>query len=336
MDQTNLLALADFNLVATHGGFGKANRATGRPKATLSRHVAQLEESLGVRLLERVGHAIRLTEEGKALRLRTEGLLGEVAEIARELATGRANPRGRLRVSAPMAFAFAAMGRLAAEFLRLYPEVQLEIVAEDREVDLIEDGYDIAIRVNPRHGVDLVGRCFYRDEFVVVAPPTWRRPDAEAGERAPEPVAAVVGKDAPDLDDWTLRDGDATLTMRRKAVLRLSSPPMIRDAVLAGAGAAVLARNFVEADIAAGRLLCWGRTPDRAVEAWVLHTSRRLISSRVSAFVQFLCDAYADASVGLGGRTPSEARARPEFRPARSTAHPESSRHTGGRRGSAN
>ena len=94
--------LADFNLVAAHGGFGKASRASDRPKATLSRRVRNLEEGLGVRLLERGAHSLRLTQEGKTLFGRTEGLLAEIAEIGAEIGEGRAKPRGRLRVSAPV------------------------------------------------------------------------------------------------------------------------------------------------------------------------------------------------------------------------------------------
>src|SRR5260370_41200795 len=100
----NLLALSDFNLVASLGGFGRASRASGRPKATLSRRVMELEESLGVRLLERGARSLRLTEEGSTLYARTEGLLSEVAEIGAAIAGGLAGPRGRLRVSAPLPF----------------------------------------------------------------------------------------------------------------------------------------------------------------------------------------------------------------------------------------
>ena len=96
MDTT---ALADFNLVAAHGGFGLAARASGRAKTTLSRHVRALEESLGLRLIEREGTAFRLTEEGRLLHARTEGPLAEVAEALRALTDTSGLPRGKLRVS---------------------------------------------------------------------------------------------------------------------------------------------------------------------------------------------------------------------------------------------
>jgi DNA-binding transcriptional LysR family regulator len=160
----DLAALTDFNLVATHGGFGRASRATGRPKTTMSRHVADLETQLGVRLIERTGRAFKLTEDGRALHARTEGLLLEISEVGRAVAEGNSSPRGTLRVSSTVTFGYAWMGRLSAEFVRHYPDIQLEVTLDDRLVDLIEEGYDAVIRVNPRPDSDLVGRCFHRDQ----------------------------------------------------------------------------------------------------------------------------------------------------------------------------
>src|SRR5580692_8115856 len=97
----DLQALTDFNLVAVHRGFGRASRASGRAKATLSRRVAELEQSLGVRLIERGSQNLRLTDEGRALHERTGGPLSEIAEAGEAVALGAATPRGRLRVSAP-------------------------------------------------------------------------------------------------------------------------------------------------------------------------------------------------------------------------------------------
>src|SRR5436190_5031163 len=167
----DLLALADFNLVARHGGFGRAARAAGRPKATLSRRVAELESSLDLRLFERGARALKLTEEGRALFERTGALLTELDETAAAIASGGHSPRGRLRISAPLLFSQTAMGKLAAGFALKYPDVQLEVTTEDRSVDMIEEAYDLVIRVNPAPDESLVGRIFLRDRLVVVASP---------------------------------------------------------------------------------------------------------------------------------------------------------------------
>lgn len=294
----NLEALADFNLVAAHGGFSRASRASGRPKATLSRHVIELEESLGIRLLERAGKSFRITEEGKALHARTVGLLNEVSDVARELVAGQGHPRGRLRVSSPITFGYIAMGRLAADFAQRYPDIQLEVTIEDRMVDLIEESYDLVIRVNPRPNDELVGRCFYRDHLVVVAPPSFIQPTAAISTSTMSVgVPAVVGFDSPELATWTVIDGAIEKSFLRRVALRLPAPHIVREAVLAHAGVAIIAYKLVAADLAADRMVCWGNVPNGSVEIWVLHTSRRLVSSKVTAFVNFLCDAYRGGSL---------------------------------------
>jgi DNA-binding transcriptional LysR family regulator len=281
----DLSALADFNLVAGHGGFGRASRASGRPKATLSRRVMELEESLGVRLFERGARALRLTEEGEALHARTEGPLSEIDEAGAAIGAGLA-PRGRLRVSAPVLFSHIALGRIAAGFSAAFPAVRLEVTAEDRMVDPVEDGYDLVVRINPRADEALVGRCFLKDRILVVAPPGLDRP--APGDRVPAVTLLKASAD----EDWPLDDGSV---LQPEPILRLSSLLMVRDAVCAGAGAARLPRSLVGPDLAAGRLVAWGAT-DRPVALWVLHSSRRLVSRKVAAFVQFLCDAFPDGS----------------------------------------
>jgi DNA-binding transcriptional LysR family regulator len=174
----DLQALADFNLVAAHGGFGRASRASGRAKATLSRRVAELEQSLGVRLIERGSQSLRLTDEGRALHERTSGPLSDIAEAGEAVVLGASTPRGRLRVSAPVLLAHVAFGRIGARFAHAFPDVQLEIVAEDRLVDPVEDGYDLVIRINPSPDERLVGRRFLHDELLVVAHPDQQRPTA--------------------------------------------------------------------------------------------------------------------------------------------------------------
>src|SRR5687767_14990297 len=134
----DLNALADFALVATSGGLGKASRTSGKSKATLSRRIADLEEQLGIRLIERSARGLKLTEAGALLLARAEGPLAEVAEAMAAAKEGVSTPRGRLRVAAPVLFSQLAMGRIGAEFCAAYPDVTIEVIAEDRVVDLVE------------------------------------------------------------------------------------------------------------------------------------------------------------------------------------------------------
>jgi DNA-binding transcriptional LysR family regulator len=282
----DLLALADFNLVARHGGFGRAARAAGRPKATLSRRVAELEASLELRLIERGARAMKLTEEGRALFERTGALLTELDETAAAIASGGDRPRGRLRISAPLLFSQVAMGKLAADFALNYPHVRLEVTTEDRPVDMVEEGYDLVIRVDPDPDDSLVGRVFLRDRLVVVASPGLTRPADDLA------VPVVVRGAGEQTATWEMTAPTGGSRIAADPVLRLSSLMMVRDAVRAGVGAGLLPISLVSHDLAAGTLLHWGDVDGSDIALWALYPSRRLLSPRVSAFLDHLKEAF--------------------------------------------
>lgn len=288
----DLLALADFTLVARHGGFGRAARESGRPKATLSRRVADLESGLNLRLFERGPRVLKLTEEGRALYEKTSVLLAQLDESTTAIASGGDAPRGRLRVSAPLLFSQAAMGRLAARFALQHREVRLEVTTEDRPVDMVEEGYDLVIRVNPDPDERLVGRIFMRDQIVVVASPKLGRPSGAT------PVPAVLrggaGADAAaPAAIWDLTDAKGKpKRLAVQPVLHLSSLFMVRDAVRAQVGAARLPLSLVLNDLADGTLVQWGDVPGPEIALWALYPSRRLLSPRVSAFLDLLKEAF--------------------------------------------
>ena len=287
----DLLALADFNLVARHGGFGRAARATGRPKATLSRRVAELESSLGLRLFERGTRELKLTEEGRAFHERTGALLTDLQETAGAIASGGDTPRGKLRISSPLLFSQIAMGKLAAGFARRYPEVRLEVTTEDRPVDLVEEGYDLVIRVNPDPDESLVGRIFLRDRLVVVA-----SPDLARSVKKNAVVPAVVRGQSDQASAWNVKVRTGRASIAIDPVLRLSSLVMVRDAVRTGVGAARLPVSLVSHDLAAGRLVHWGDVDGPAIALWTLYPSRRLLSTRVSAFLSYLKEAFPNGT----------------------------------------
>jgi len=287
----DLNALEDFQLVAAHGGFGKASRASGRSKATLSRRVSDLEEALGIRLIERGTRSLELTEAGQLLRSRTEGPMHEVSDAVAAARDGLTTPRGRLRIAAPLLFSQVALGRVAAQFLTKFPEVQIEVLAEDRLVDLVDEHFDVAIRINPRKDSALVGRCFARDRLVLAAAPSVQMPKANRDKASRVP--AVVMPTYRDGDVWSVRNGQ--LNIEPQPVLRLSSLLMVRDAIAAGAGAAMLPQSIIGDMLAKGELVTWGNAGDE-VELWVLHTSRRLQSPKVRAFVEFMCTLYPTGS----------------------------------------
>jgi DNA-binding transcriptional LysR family regulator len=294
----DLNALADFNLVATHGGFGRASRLANRPKATLSRRVADLERQLGVRLIERGAHRLELTEAGRLLLAGTEGALLDLADAATTAREGQSTPRGVLRVASPVLFSQLALGQLCAKFLVAYPELRLDVVVEDREADLVAEHFDAAIRVSPRLDSPLVGRCFAKDHLVVVAAPDVPMPMTSTSDPVPVPAVVMAALEQRQKA-WSLDGG--RLTLQPVPVLRLSSFLMIRGAALAGAGAAVLPQSAVWSQLARGELVQWGTLVSKEVELWVQHTSRRLPSPKVRAFVDFMCAQYPTGSLVLHG-----------------------------------
>jgi len=286
VEHMDLLALADFNLVARHGGFGKAAREAGRPKATLSRRVAELEASLDLRLFERGARSLKLTEEGRALFERTGLLLTELEETTAAIASGGHTARGRLRISAPLLFSQTAMGKLAAGFALRYPEVRLEITAEDRAVDMVEEAYDLVIRVNPEPDATLVGRIFLRDRLVVVASPSLPFP-TDGGA-----VPAVTRGSIKQAEVWTVTTPSGQSAMMTAPVLSLSSLLMVRDAVRMGAGVARLPLSLASPDLAAGTLVHWADVEGPEIALWALYPTRRLLNARVSAFLDYLREAF--------------------------------------------
>lgn len=290
----DLNALQDFQLVAVHGGLGRASRASGRSKATLSRRVADLEEGLGVRLFERSERSLELTEAGELLLARIEGPMREVAEAVEAARDGLVTPKGRLRIAAPLLFSQVALGRLSAAFQAIYPDVEIEAVAEDRLANLVEEHFDVAIRINPSKDSMLVGRCFAKDRLVLVAAPSIQMPKQSGDE--PVLVSAIVMPTYREGEVWSVHDGQ--LSIEPQPVLRLSSLLTVRDAAVAGAGAAMLPQSLIGGLLDRGELISWGVAGGK-VELWVLHTSRRLQSPKVRAFVEFLCSQYPNGTFAI-------------------------------------
>lgn len=283
----DLQSLSDFNVVALHGGFSEASRKTGRPKASLSRRVRELEEFLKVALVDRGAKPFRLTDEGVRFHEETRAMLDRIDDIATEFASTAEHPRGSLRVSAPMLFAHRGIGKMAARFARSYPDVQLEIVVDDRFVDAFKDGFDLVIRANPEPNTELAGRCLRRDRAVIVAAPSI--PVPKDGEGFP----AIFLSAARAQRTWHIDTEEGVLVTHPREVLCLSSLPMIWDAVREGLGAAILPASLVRDDIREGRLVRWGERVGRPIEVWALYPEQRRGSPKVVAFLDMLVEEFS-------------------------------------------
>ena len=211
-------------------------------------------------------------------------LLTEIDEAAGDDRPGGASPRGRLRVSAPMLFSQAAMGKLAAGFALEYPEVAARSDDGGPPVDMVEEGYDLVIRVNPDADANLVGRIFLRDRMLVVAPPGLARP-ADGGA-----VAAVV-RGAGESQGWRIRRRTAPHHRGRAGAV-----PVV--AVHGARRRTGRRRRGLPAVVAGGaRPGCrpagqWGEVDAPEIALWALYPSRRLLSARVSAFLEHLRQAF--------------------------------------------
>lgn len=287
MEQFDLEAMAQFVAVARHGGLNAASRETGVPKATISRRIRQLEASLGTLLLERGGRQMQMTEDGRILFDRAAPLLADLIAAGAEVSARDGEVRGSLRVSVPALLARSGMGAFAASFVKKYPRVKLDIDIDDRFVDPVAEGYDLVIRANPAANSDLVGKRFLRTEIVLAALPAIRVPVEQD-----EIVDAVILSASSGQTAWNVLREDEPLRIVPREILRCSSMMLVYDAVLSGAGAALLPAWLIEKDLRDGRLRAWAKVPNRSIEAWVLHAPAHLTTPKVRAFVDTLVEAY--------------------------------------------
>ena len=254
-----------------------------------------------VRLIDRGTRTLRLTDEGVALHQATRGPLHDIVEaelavgssasvpqgrLRVSAASGSSIPAGKLRVSAPIVLSHVALARIGADFARAYPAVELEIVAEDRKADPVEDGFDIVIRVNPSPDERLVGRRILEDEQLLVGAPGARRPDGEE-------IDAVALSAMPADAMWHVETDMGPRSFRPRPRLCFSSFLMVREALLAGAGFGLVPQLMVAGDVAAGRLASLGVAQNRKVEIWALQNSRRLASRKTRLFLDALSAAFA-------------------------------------------
>jgi DNA-binding transcriptional LysR family regulator len=287
MEHLDLDALVHFIAVARQGGVNAAARETGIPKATLSRRVRELETRLGTPLLERGGARLKLTEDGRLLLDRAEPLLADLDALWADMSARSGLVRGHLRVSIPALLPLYGMGRFAARFARTYPAVELEMDVDDRFVDPVSEGYDVVVRANPLAESDLVGRRFLRSQSVLASLPSIPLP-----RHTDERVDAVVLSATRSQSPWTVLGAEGELTVIPREILRCSSMALVYEAVLAGAGVALLPAWPIQKDLAEGRLKAWGTVPNRDLELWVLHPPGHLTSPKIRAFVDLLVDEF--------------------------------------------
>ncbi|OJH40602.1 transcriptional regulator [Cystobacter ferrugineus] len=287
--------MLSFAAVARTLSFADAARELGINASTLSRRIARLERALGTALLRRTTRRVSLTEAGALYLERCTDVLTRVEE-ADALVSGLGGaPRGRLRVALPNLFGQLQVAPLLPEFMHRHPGIELELSFMDRYVDLVHEGFDVAIRIGTLTDSSLVARRLATNRRVLCAAPRYlrgRRPLTKPEDLAHQ--ACLHFSFFADGETWTLRRGEERVAVRVRPVLRSDNAEALRLAAVGGCGIAALATFLVGEDLHAGRLVRlldgWS-VPDAGVFA--VHPPGRLVPSKVRAFVSFLAERFA-------------------------------------------
>lgn len=285
-----------FAQVVEYQGFAAAGRALDIPKSKLSRRVAMLEEHLGVRLLNRSSRSFSLTDIGRAYYERARAVLVE-AEAAEEfIAQNRAEPKGLVRISCPVALLQYQFAALFAEFMVQCPAVELEIDSTNRRVDVVQEGFDIAVRVRfpPLEASDLVMRHLDESpQTMVAAPSLFTAPPSSPADLVGLP--SLDHKRADGRHEWQLTESSGQkASISHKPRLITDDMAMLREAALAGVGMVQLPSFLVWQDIEEGRLQAI--LPDWKPRAGITHAvlpSRRGLLPAVRALLDFLAEGCA-------------------------------------------
>ncbi|MGJ7490921.1 LysR substrate-binding domain-containing protein [Variovorax sp. ZT4R33] len=293
-----LRAFEVFVTVVARGSFTKAADALDTSPANVTRYVNELETHLGTRLLNRSSRRLSLTEGGEALYERARSILEDVAETEALAGTASLQPRGRLRVNAPLSFGVLVLAPLWPRFMARYPEVELDIVLIDRVVDIVDEGYDLAIRISRSGSTSHIARRLSRSRNIVCASPaylaTHGMPMVPADLAQHVCLGYTYGATA---DEWQLVDAaGAPHSVKVRWAMRANNGDTARAAALAGAGVIWQPSFLIGEDLRAGRLvevMPGFRMPDIDIQA--IYASRRHLSAKVRVMVDFLAEAFAGA-----------------------------------------
>ncbi|MFD1697007.1 LysR family transcriptional regulator [Roseibium aestuarii] len=285
-----------FIQVVDSQGFSAAARDMGRSKALVSKYIGELEDELGVRLLNRTTRQVSLTEVGEAYYREASEILQRIDDLQDSIQSSHQAVKGRLKVSAPRSMGDGLLNRAMMEFLVAYPEVVLDLRLEDRFVDLVEEGFDVAIRVTDLEDSSLIARKIAPFRTVVCATPA-----VIEKYGVPSTPADLVGR--PCIIDtnyrfkqnWTFVEGDGKTSVTVRGPVEVNSASAGRDAAFCDLGFLRTPLVFVSDDIHAGRLVA-------VLESYEPHNSgiyavyphRRHLTGKVRAFVDYLVTWFGD------------------------------------------
>lgn len=252
----DLARIRAFVQVFDSGGFSAAARQHGRSKALLSKYVTDLEDYLGVRLMNRTTRKLSLTEAGEAYYREASQLLQQLDDLDATISDQTTAPRGLLRVSAPRNFGETTLAPAIFAFLADHPTVSLDLRLEDRYVDLVEEGIDVALRISTLTDSSLIARKIADMRLLVVGSPALIK--AQGLPKAPEDLRTmpcIVDTNLQTQANWRFSDKGRTVSVHVSGPVRVNSPLAARDAALRGLGFASLPSYLAEAHVEAGTLV---------------------------------------------------------------------------------
>ena len=278
--------------VVEAGGFSAAARKLGRSKALISKYVKELEDELGARLMNRTTRRLSLTELGQAYFRDAGEILQRVDDLQDMVRERHGEPTGLLRVAAPRTFGDSMLGKAIMDFVAANPAIRLDLRLDDRFVDLIDEGFDCAIRVSELSDSSLIARKLADYRFITVA-----RPDVLATHGKPQTpdeltrLPCIIDSNLRNRFNWRFTVAGEKLTVPVSGRVEVNSPSAVRLAVLAGLGFGSVPFKMVEDDINDGRLEVV--LPDfetGAAAIYVVYPHRRHLSAKIRAFVDFMVD----------------------------------------------
>ncbi len=289
---TSLRGLEVFSRVVEAGSFSAAARLLGLSKSAVSKRVAGLEDRLGARLLNRTTRRLSLTEVGAAFHQRAVRILADVEEAELSVTRLHADPRGTLRINAPMSFGHLHVAPAMAEFMARYPDLRVELILNDRIIDLVEEGFDAAIRIQRMPDSSLVARKLALIRQVVCAVPEyWRTHGRPREPAAIEAHNCLIYTYQQVPDQWRFQGPDGPLTKKISGSFRANNGEALRSAALAGLGVYLGPSFIVGDDLRTGRMeavLQEYEEIDLAVYA--VYPQNRHLSAKVRVFVDFMAD----------------------------------------------
>ena len=296
MDQ--LAALRLLVAIADTGSFTRAARKLDISRAMASRHILELEARLGARLMQRTTRRVALTEAGAQYVERCRELIAGLEEAEREVTSRAAEPVGRLRISAPMSFGIAHIAPLLKQFATANPRLNFDLVLNDRFVDLVEEGYDIAIRIGRLADSTLIARRIASTRLVAAAAPSYLR--SAGTPRDPADLTThecLLYAYTAEREVWPFTGSDGQRDIRVSGRVVCNNAQALSAMAAAGLGI-VLAPDFILAPaLSSGQLV--EILADHAIEPlgiYAVHPSLAHVPLKVRAFVDFLSARFSGKS----------------------------------------